>query len=209
MNMMDEVVYDCGDAHAVHGDPAPLLLTPLSGEDKRLLLRVARMTLEDYLRDGALAEIDVESPALLAQRAAFVTLWRRETDELRGCRGECIPQRPLIESVTLMSIAAAVDDPRFPPVQYDELANLRIEINALSPPHPIRPDEVVVGRHGLMIVRGRHAGLLLPEVPERFGWERVEFLDALCHKAGLPHSAWAMPDTHLFGFESEAWAEER
>jgi hypothetical protein len=73
---------------------------------------------------------------------------------------------------------------------------------------PISPDEVEVGRHGLIIVQGAHAGLLLPQVPVDFGWGRQEFLAGLCEKAGLPWTAWQAPDAQLFGFETETWEEE-
>ncbi|UCC85039.1 MAG: AmmeMemoRadiSam system protein A [Gemmatimonadota bacterium] len=184
--------------------PAP----ELSGEDKQNLLRLARQTLDEYLGIGKLPEIHTDSPALLERRAAFVTLWSRGSGELRGCRGEAYPRVSLIESVVQMAIAAATDDPRFPPVTAEEVPHLRIEINALTPMEPIRPDEVVVGRHGLRIVCGGATGLLLPEVPVRYGWDRAEFLRWVCKKAGLAPDAWQGEDVQLYCFESEAWGEE-
>jgi AmmeMemoRadiSam system protein A len=149
-----------------------------------------------------------ESPALLHPRASFVTLRRRGSGELRGCRGEYRARRPLIESVANMAIAAGVDDSRFPPVSLDELPDLHIGISALTPLKPIRPDEVEVGRHGLMIVKGPYAGLLLPSVPVEYGWDREEFLKWLCRKAGLPDDAWQGDDLELYGFEAESWGED-
>jgi uncharacterized protein (TIGR00296 family) len=73
---------------------------------------------------------------------------------------------------------------------------------------PISPDEIVVGRHGLMMQHGPHAGLLLPQVPTTYGWDREEFLEALCHKAGLHNTAWREPDTKLLAFEAEVWGED-
>jgi AmmeMemoRadiSam system protein A len=172
------------------------------------LLRLARQTLQDCLGAGKFPPCETDSPALLQPRAAFVTLRRRDTGELRGCRGECRARRPLIESVANMAIAAAIDDSRFPPVTIDELPDLQIEINALTPLRPIRPEEVVIGRHGLMILRGPNTGLLLPQVPIAYGWDRDEFLRWLCRKAGLPHDAWKASDAQLYGFEAETWGEE-
>jgi len=184
--------------------PAP----QLTGEDKQTLLRLARQTLHEFLGTSRLPEIHTESPALLELRASFVTLWNRVSRELRGCRGEAYPRVPLIESVVQMAIASATDDPRFAPVTADEVPDLRIEINALTPMKPIRPEQVVVGRHGLRIVRGSATGLLLPEVPVRYGWDREEYLRWVCKKAGLPPDTWQGEDVRLYGFESEAWGEE-
>lgn len=180
----------------------------LSNGDRETLLRIARLALHDYFTVGKLPQYDAESAALLEPRAAFVTLWRRDSGQLRGCRGECQPQRPLIQSVAHMAVAAAVDDSRFEPVTIDELADLRIEINALTAMKAIRPEDVVVGRHGLMIVQGFQMGLLLPEVPVRQGWDRLAFLKGVCRKAGLPGGAWKVEGVQLFGFEAEVWSEE-
>ena len=180
----------------------------LSPEDRQALLRIARQALAAQLGGESWPEIEQVSAALREPRATFVTLWRRDDGALRGCRGEIRALHPLAESVARMGVAAATDDPRFLPVTYDELPLLRIEINALTPLRPIAPGEIVIGRHGLMIIRGSNAGLLLPEVPVRFGWDRAAFLEGLCHKAWLPARAWAKRDTQLYGFETEEWGEE-
>lgn len=190
---------------AAHGESAP----QLSAEDKRTLLRIARRSLIDYLGGGRLPVCPTDSPAFLVPRAVFVTLRHRETGKLRGCRGESVARQPLVESVADMAIAAATDDPRFPPVTLDEVSDLQIEISMLSPMRPIRPDDVVVGRHGLMIVRGRHRGLLLPQVPEAHGWDREAFLRWTCRKAGLPETDWQLDDTQLYAFECAVWEEEK
>jgi AmmeMemoRadiSam system protein A len=180
----------------------------LSVEDKTTLLRIARLALHDYFTVGKLPQYSADSAALLEPRAAFVTLWRRDSGELRGCRGECQAQRPLIQSVAHMAVAAAVDDSRFESVKLEEVPDLLIEVNALTPMSSIKPGDVIVGRHGLMVVQGYLVGLLLPEVPVRQGWERTDFLRGVCRKAGLPADAWKAESTQLFGFESEAWSEK-
>lgn len=182
--------------------------TELSTEDRATLLRIARLAIHDYFTVGKLPRYDAESPALLEPRATFVTLWRRDSGQLRGCRGECQAERPLILSVAHMAVAAAVDDSRFDPVTIDELEGLLIEINALTAMRTIRAEDVVVGQHGLMIVQGSQMGLLLPEVPVRQEWDRTDFLKGVCRKAGLPQDAWKAESAQLFGFESEAWAED-
>jgi AmmeMemoRadiSam system protein A len=152
--------------------------------------------------------LDRDRQSLQTWRAAFVTLTRRDTGALRGCRGEVIARRPLAESVARMAVASAVDDPRFSPVTADELPTIRIGINALTPPVPIRPDAIVVGRHGLWLTVGGQSGLLLPEVPLHYGWDRGRFLVALCRKAGAADDAWRRPDAELRGFEAETWSED-
>lgn len=180
----------------------------LSVDEKRQLLHVARTTLERYLTTRKRPLFHLDSPAFSQERAVFVTLWRRDTGELRGCRGESMARRPLLEAVSMMAIASAVDDPRFTPVTSSELPHLRIDINALTPLLPIQPEDMVVGKHGLMILRGHRAGLLLPDVPVRIGWDRLQFLDGVCEKAGLPAGSWQDRDVTLLGFESEEWGED-
>lgn len=189
-------------------DTASESTTGLSIDDRATLLRIARLAIHDYFTIGKLPQYDAESPALLEPRAAFVTLWRRDSGQLRGCRGECQAERPLIQSVAHMAVAAAIDDSRFEPVTIDELAGLRIEINSLTAMKAIRAEDVVVGQHGLMILQGAQMGLLLPEVPVRQEWDRTDFLKGVCRKAGLPGNAWKVESTQLFAFESEAWSED-
>ncbi|MDA2926368.1 AmmeMemoRadiSam system protein A [Acidobacteria bacterium AH-259-G07] len=180
----------------------------LCAEDKETLLRLARQTLNDYLGEGKLPQSQTDLEGLLQPHATFSTLRRRDSGELRGCRGERLALRPLVESVANMVVAAATDDQRFPPVRIDEVPDLRIEISVLTPMKPMQPEEVVVGRHGLMITKGHNSGLLLPQVPRTYGWDREEFLRGLCRKAGLSENAWEAGDVQLYGFETEVWGEE-
>jgi len=180
----------------------------LTAEDKQKLLQLARETLIQYLGEGKLPAYATDSAALLEPCATFVTLRRRESGELRGCRGECQARQPLVQAVMNMAIAAATDDSRFPRVTLDEVWGLEIEISALTPLRPIRAEEVEVGRHGVMIIRGFSSGLLLPEVPVRYGWDHDEFLGWVCRKAGLAEDAWKAEDSQLLGFEAEVWGEE-
>lgn len=193
-----------GDSESGLGSARPAL----SPEDKRTLLDLARQSLEAHLRHRDFLNLEVDSPALLEHRAAFVTWRRRSTGELRGCIGEVIAQRPLAESVAKMAVHAGTKDPRFPPIGLDELLHLVVEISALTPMTPIEPDRVEVGRHGLMVSKGGLSGLLLPQVPVEQGWNREEFLGGLCLKAGLPESAWREGDVELRSFEAEVWGEE-
>jgi len=194
----------------------------LTETQHKLLLQAARKTLVAYLiqqLDPAVAAAkaaastmlqahELHADAALQEPAAtFVTLWRRTDHELRGCRGECIAHEPLIDSVTHMALASATDDPRFDPVTGAELPLLRIEISRLTPLHPIRPADVVIGRDGLLVELGRRRGLLLPQVAPEHGLDREGFLRAVCWKAGLPENSWQLPETRLYAFTTEVWTE--
>ena len=179
----------------------------LSEGDKQALLDLARQRLLEHLEQSEPEAFEVDSAALKEHRAAFVT-WRTKTGELRGCIGEVIAKRPLVESIERMAVASGTEDPRFPPITTDELPNLTIEISALTPMAPIKPENVDVGRHGLMISKGYHSGLLLPQVPLEQGWDRDEYLRGLCAKAGLANDAWRESDVQLRSFEAEVWGEE-
>ena len=135
---------------------------------------------------------------LLEPRGVFVSLHAR--GRLRGCLGHIEADRPLVEATATMAAAVTREDPRFPQVRPDELDGMEVEVSVLSPLRPIAPDEVVPGRDGLMIRRGRCAGLLLPQVATEFGMDRLGFLDALCQKAMLPPGAWRDPAAELRGF---------
>lgn len=187
---------------------APESLPVLSPAARQALLGYARETLVRFLARSQIPPPPTGDAGLEEMRASFVTLRRRRTGDLRGCQGETRAHRPLAESVAHMAIASATDDARFAPVTSDELPALSIEINALAPMFPLEPDAVVVGRHGLLIVKGHHTGLLLPEVPVSYRWSRQEFLGWLCRKAGLGDGAWRDPDAELYAFESESWGED-
>ncbi|HEX9192048.1 MAG TPA: AmmeMemoRadiSam system protein A [Candidatus Deferrimicrobiaceae bacterium] len=176
----------------------------LDAAGRKALLGIARRALEGYVREG---NVPREAPVgkLAAPGAAFVTLTKR--GRLRGCIGYTEPVAPLCRVVQECAVAAATEDPRFPPVSPEELAELHVEISVLTPLFPIRPEEVEVGRHGLLVSQGRMRGLLLPQVPVEQGWDRETFLDQTCGKAGLPPSAWRHGAT-LQGFTAEVFGEE-
>ena len=180
----------------------------LSEQDRSALLGVARLVLTEYLTTGRIPSHNTDSSALLEHRGTFVSLHGRDSRALRGCLGEFLSRRPLVESVTEMTIAAATRDPRFPAVTVEELPDLQIEISALSPLYPIPPEQVQVGVHGLMIVKGEKKGLLLPHVPLAYGWEREELLANLCLKAGLGMDDWRSGNVELHAFETEVWEED-
>jgi len=136
-----------------------------------------------------LLEFRHRTDLLRAPGRAFVTL--RHGRRLRGCVGYVDAARPLWETVVRAARAAAHHDGRFEPVEPEEMAEISVEVSILTEPHTIAtPEEVVPGRHGVIISEGRRRGLLLPQAAIEYGWTREELLDAACRKAGLPTGAW-------------------
>lgn len=176
----------------------------LTDVERRELLRIARQAAEDHLAGRrAPAEAPAEA-ALLRPGAAFVTLTR--DGRLRGCIGCTEPAAPLYRTVRECAVAAATEDPRFPPVTRTEIDSLLIEISVLTPLRAIRPEEVTVGLHGLLVRRGMRRGLLLPQVAVACGWDRRTFLAQTCLKAGLPSDAWEK-GALLFAFTADVFGE--
>ncbi len=132
---------------------------------------------------------------------AFVTLTKSR--ELRGCIGNVQGTGPLYKTIWNMARAAAFEDPRFPPLTIDEFEGIRFEISILSPISVCPdPEQIEVGRHGLIVRRGTNSGLLLPQVPVEWDWDRRQFLEHTCQKAGLEPTAWQQPETHILWFEA-------
>jgi AmmeMemoRadiSam system protein A len=181
----------------------------LSGETKRALLALARQTLQAALSGGPAPALDPAAQReAQAKAGVFVSLHERGGEhDLRGCIGTFSFDVPLEENVRKMAVAAGTQDPRFPPVEGPELANLAFEISVLTPPVPIAAADVVVGTHGLMVTRGFYRGVLLPQVPVDWQWSREEFLTQTCRKAGLPSDAWQQPGTVLEAFTADVFAE--
>jgi AmmeMemoRadiSam system protein A len=137
-------------------------------------------------------------------RGGFTTL--HLNGKLRGCIGYVVPTHSLYRTVAETARAAAFDDPRFRPITSDEASELKIEISVLSLLQPIRPEEVQIGVHGLVVAYGGRRGLLLPQVPVEWGWDRETFLAQTCLKAGLPPDAW-LQGAELQAFTAEVFSD--
>ncbi len=180
--------------------------SPLAAAEKKRLLAIARKTLEEHVSSKTVPDIDVREPRLLERRGVFVTLTIH--GQLRGCIGYIKPVAPLYRSVMDMTVAAASRDMRFRPVTKGELKDITIEISVLSPLRLITSaDEIKVGTHGLYIVKGGNAGLLLPQVATQYKWGREEFLQNTCTKAGLPEKAWKDKETKVYVFSAQIFSE--
>ncbi len=181
-------------------------MTMLSDDQKRRLIEVARQSLHAAVAGGPPPDLGTDDAELLELRGAFVTL--KKAGELRGCIGYIEPRVPLIQAVADNAESAALHDPRFTPVTPDELPAIEFEISALTPLVPVHDsEEIEVGRHGLVISQGPNRGLLLPQVPVEWGWDREEFLEHTCLKAGLSPEAWRREDVELLCFEAEVFSE--
>jgi AmmeMemoRadiSam system protein A len=186
--------------------PPPLTAetAEFSPQERQSLLRLAHHSIEAGL-NGRQPDTTPPSDHLAEQRGAFTTLHLR--GKLRGCIGYVFPTQSLYRTVAETARAAASDDPRFQPVTQDEAPELKIQISVLSALKPIAPEDVVVGKHGLVVMQGTRRGLLLPQVPLEWGWDRETFLSQTCMKAGLAPDAW-LRGAELQGFTAEVFGEE-
>ena len=179
----------------------------LNPEQRIRLLQIARNSIESVL-DGVRPQLDAQEfdEVLRRPAGAFVSLHKRGR-ELRGCIGSIQPVHPLYHAVSTSAINAAFRDPRFFPLQKAELPEVHIEVSVMSPIVTATPDEIEVGRDGIIITRGRYAGLLLPQVATEYGWDRHTFLSQTCVKAGLPPDAWRSLDCRIEKFSAEVFGE--
>ncbi len=175
-----------------------------SPEERALLLNLAHESIASAIERREIS-LTPPSPHFTELRGVFTTLYYH--GDLRGCVGFALPVAPLYRAVAETAQAAAFDDTRFPPLTREELPELRISLSILSPLRPIRPEEIEVGRHGLLISLGGRRGLLLPQVPVEHGWDRITFLEQTCHKAGLPANAWR-EGASLEAFTAEVFGEK-
>jgi AmmeMemoRadiSam system protein A len=162
---------------------------PLTRDQEISLLRLARLAIAHYLKEGTPPNTGTDDAVFKQKRGAFVTL--KVKGQLRGCIGYPIPHKPLCETIIDAAISAATKDSRFPNLEIKELDDTKIEISVLTPPRPIKDiSEIEVGTHGIIITKGLSRGLLLPQVPLEWGWDRETFLRHGCMKAGLEEDDW-------------------
>lgn len=170
------------------------------------LVRLARSAVWHYLDKQAVLEADRAGPL----SGVFVTLnyLARNEEQLRGCIGFPRGYKPLYQSVVEAAIAAATQDPRFPPVDKRELDKIIFEVSVLTEPEEVPEKKGVrIGQDGL-ILRWKHgSGLLLPQVPVELGWDLDEYLANICYKAGAPLDALGDPSSKLYRFQAEVFKE--
>lgn len=187
----------------------------LSPEEGKWLLRLAREAIDHAVRGKRPPTINWERlpPRLREPGTTFVTLY--EQGDLRGCIGGLEPRWPLAEDVRYHAIAAALEDPRFPPVAPEEVPNLEIEVSVLTPLQPLEyhtPEDLVQklrpGVDGVLLEdpeTGRRA-TFLPQVWEKLPDPAV-FLSHLCLKAGLSPDAWLNKPLRVWTYQVQEFRE--
>jgi len=178
----------------------------INPEEQKLLLKLARSFIEGRLKGGVTPPEIQPIPPFSTPCGAFVTL--RKAGQLRGCIGTFSAQNSLSKTVEEMALAAAFQDPRFPPLRPDELQEIDLEISALSPMREVESvDEIEVGRDGIYITQGPYSGVLLPQVATENNWDKQTFLEQTCLKAGLDRDCWRSKETQIFIFSAQVFGE--
>lgn len=172
--------------------------------ERSQLLLLAHESISSAIEDREISP-DPPTPHLAEPRGVFTSLYLHE--ELRGCVGYVFPTHSVYRAVAETARAAAFDDNRFSPVSKDEATQLRIELSILTPAQPIRPEDIEIGRHGLLITLQGHRGLLLPQVAAERNWDRTTFLEQTCRKAGLPADTW-LKGAAIEAFTAEIFGEK-
>lgn len=177
----------------------------LNDAQKKELLKLARNSIRRRL-SGEEYHTPAD-PAFDAECGAFVTL--HLAGNLRGCIGYVQAFKSIRDSIREMALAAAFEDPRFPPLKREELPHIRIEISLLSPLIRVQElSEITIGRDGLLLQHPYSSGLLLPQVATEWGWDRDSFLRQVSLKAGLPGTAYLDSGAILYRFSAEIFGEE-
>ena len=186
----------------------------LSDSDGVFLVKTARQAVTEFLSNGNRIKLEAEYEKKFSfDSGVFVTL--NKSDGLRGCIGFPMPEKKLSHAIIEGAIAAATEDPRFPPVTAKELNDITFEVTVLTPPIEIDVSDpmeyltkIKVGRDGLIVRHSFYSGLLLPQVPGEYGWSVEEFLQHTCHKAGLEKDFWKSGKAKIEKFEGIIFKEE-
>ncbi len=179
----------------------------LNAKQRKELLKLARDTIVFYLDQGKPLDASSDNEILKEVRGVFVTLRRKQ--QLRGCIGSIIGTKPLYLGVRDMAIASATQDFRFKAVTKDELEGIHIEISVLTPLEQItNSDEIILGKHGVLVRDAYRSGVYLPQVATETGWSKEEFMNSLCgQKAGMESSAWKNGKCEIYIFSAEVFEE--
>lgn len=179
------------------------------------IVKIARKAVEKYLNESVVINAD-NSYGLSQKAGVFVTLnyLSNNKEYLRGCVGFPVAEKTLYQSVIEAAIAAATQDPRFEPINKEDIENIIFEVSVLSPPEKIEvqnrkdyKNHIKIGRDGLILKCKYGSGLLLPQVPMELNWDIDEYLANICYKAGAPPDAWLMPESQLFKFGAIIYKE--
>lgn len=197
----------------------PIHPREISFENGVFLVKLARKAIEEKILNNQVIKPPENTPKLLFRPGmTFTTIEKIEPsgkEILRGCIGFLQPIYSLVESTIRSAIEAALNDPRFPPVTSDELDNIIVEVSILSVPEEIivddrwkLPDEIVIGRDGLVVEKGFYKGTLLPIVPIEYCWDNETFLAETCMKAGLDPDCWLDTGVKIYRYIGRVFKEK-
>jgi AmmeMemoRadiSam system protein B/AmmeMemoRadiSam system protein A len=195
--------------------PRPSEGQEFSADERKFLLELARKTITRVTNGDSPPEVDAASVSenLRSARACFVTLTKN--NDLRGCIGSIFPEEPLYQAVISRARAAALEDPRFPPVRSEELKDIQIEISVLTIPRRLefKSSEDLLqklrpGTDGVVLRMGLRQATYLPQVWEQLP-DKVDFLNHLAQKAGMNPSAWRDQGTSVLIYQVEAFKESK
>jgi hypothetical protein len=178
-----------------------------------LLVKLARKSIEGNF--GKVIGLTADSSEFKDRYGVFVSFHTWPENELRGCIGFPYPIMQLGKAVIEAARAAAFEDPRFLPLAEKEMNNIIIEISVLSKPELIDaskddlPDEIRIGRDGLLCTLGLNTGLLLPQVAVEQKWNSLQFLEQVCLKAGLGANRWMHPQCKIYKFQAQIFSETK
>lgn len=186
----------------------------ISLNDGQVLVRTSRKIVTEFLKNKNKINLDVDFESRFSFNAGvFVTLNNKRG--LRGCIGYPLPNEKLSKSLFDASLAAALEDPRFEPVKFEELDEIIFEVTVLTTPKEIEVDDpldyplhIKVGRDGLIVKHSFYSGLLLPQVPVEYNWNEQEFLEHTCEKAGLEKNSWKQHDVTILKFQGNVFKEK-
>ena len=188
-------------------------LKTFSDADGNQLVKMARKTVTEFLRNNSKINDPEFNSKYNFDSGVFVTI--NKQNSLRGCIGFPFPDKRLSEGLIDAAIAAATEDPRFSPVTPDELDQIVFEVTVLTPPIEIKVEDpleymtnIKIGRDGLIVKKNYTSGLLLPQVPTEYGWNKEQFLCHTCEKAGLDPEAWKDSSTEVSKFEGIIFKEK-
>lgn len=190
-------------------EPSYEVLSDRVGQD---LVNHARSAIEAALTDATRPD-PPDDDILRADRGVFVTI--NDDGDMRGCIGRPEPRRPLAQAAAEVAVAAATDDPRYPPLEAADLGDITLTVSVLTHPETIEADDlsdhiqsIEVGRDGLIVEQGSKRGLLLPQVPVDHDWDSQRFLTETCRKATLPGHAYNDPATTVKRFSAQTFSEK-
>jgi uncharacterized protein (TIGR00296 family) len=181
-------------------------------KDGKQTVTFARQIIDSHV-SGTRVQAPELTPLFQKKLGVFVTIHTYPDYSLRGCIGIPEPIFPLKDAI-LDAATSATKDPRFSPLQKQELDNIIIEVTILTKPELVQvtqpseyPSHIQIGRDGLIIEQGFYRGLLLPQVPVEQGWDVEEFLSQTCMKAGLMPDAWFDKETKISKFHGQIFSE--